>query len=309
MSHTAKNGISGLLLTPWSLLVLLALLLLFVPDVLQMFGGGGSGSDSFVQRSGMRAETLADAAAVIFLLLAFVLLLKDLFKTRGQSSPVSQLFSSGSNPVQSSHRNRVQYDDHGESISMDAPKSWSLALLQAIEWKRFEALCVALFGEMGFDARGNSHVADGSVDIELYDLETPKAMVGIVQCKAWQRPVGGRHVREFCRLVVANRVSKAYFVTTATFTDEAERLARLGSVTLISGPRLLGMIDALSPLKRNALLQIATEGDFTTPSCPACGKKMAASHSPESGNNFWVCSGCKEQLYMRKPDARLLVDV
>lgn len=59
---------------------------------------------------------------------------------------------------------------------------WSPAVFAAIEWRRFEAVCEALFGQAGFETRSQTHGADGGVDIWLYSrhAEGPAA---IVQCK------------------------------------------------------------------------------------------------------------------------------
>jgi restriction system protein len=39
--------------------------------------------------------------------------------------------------------------------------AWSPAVFAAIEWRRFEAVCEALFAQAGFSTRSQSHGADG----------------------------------------------------------------------------------------------------------------------------------------------------
>ena len=46
--------------------------------------------------------------------------------------------------------------------------AWSQQVFDDIEWRRFEAVCEKLFGQAGFDARTQSHGADGGVDIWLH---------------------------------------------------------------------------------------------------------------------------------------------
>ena len=59
------------------------------------------------------------------------------------------------------------------------------------------------------------------------------------------------------------------------------------------------------PALRQALLAFATEGDWTTPTCPSCGVKMAARDS--SRGRFWGCiryPKCRATLPMRTASAQ-----
>ena len=70
------------------------------------------------------------------------------------------------------------------------PTEWSLALLQSIEWKRFEEVVAAYFRAKNFRCETLAYGPDGGVDGRLYFGDLP-APVGIVQCKAWgSRQVG-----------------------------------------------------------------------------------------------------------------------
>ncbi len=56
----------------------------------------------------------------------------------------------------------------------------------------------------------------------------------------------------------------------------------------------------------NRLLAFATEGDWTTPTCPSCGAKMVDRDSKRG--RFWGCSNfpnCKATLGMRGQRAAL----
>jgi restriction system protein len=46
--------------------------------------------------------------------------------------------------------------------------TWSLDVFGAIEWRRFETVCEALFAQAGFRTESQSHGADGGGDIWLY---------------------------------------------------------------------------------------------------------------------------------------------
>lgn len=183
---------------------------------------------------------------------------------------------------------------------------WSLGLLRALEWKRFEDLTAAYFGEVGFITKTTGLGADGGVDVKLYRPEEMKPET-LVQCKAWApcQPVGVKAIRELYGVMAADGVARGVFITTSTFTDEALAFARGKALDLIAGEKFLDRILALSAEAQARLLARATEGDYTTPSCPRCGTKMVlrtAAKGRNTGDRFWGCRRyprCREKLQVR----------
>ena len=178
---------------------------------------------------------------------------------------------------------------------------WNMELLQSMEWKRFEELSEALLKEIGLHTSCTEFGAD--VDIEIYSKTEERRVAAIVQCKAWSNAVDVQHVSEFFALMATKGIKKGYFITTSSFTESAMAYGKIEGLSLISGRKLLQLISALSPEKSNKLLKLATAGDYTTPSCPDCGTKMHTREAPDSGYQFWGCSGyprCSGKLNMEK---------
>jgi restriction system protein len=89
------------------------------------------------------------------------------------------------------------------------------------------------------------------------------------------------------------------------FTDEARSFATENRITLLDGKLFLAMLLRLPEASRQQLLAFATEGDWTTPTCPSCGVKMVARESARG--RFWGCSNypkCRGKLPMRKSMAQ-----
>lgn len=187
---------------------------------------------------------------------------------------------------------------------------WSLGLLRAIEWKRFEDLTAAYFGEVGFIAKTTGLGADGGVDVELY-LPNETMPDAFVQCKAWapSQPVGVKPIRELFGVMAADGVDRGVFVTTSTFTDEATAFARGKALELVNAEALLDRIHELPADAQLRLLARATEGDYTTPSCPKCGTKMVhrtAGKGRDAGESFWGCANyprCRQTIRKRRDNA------
>src|SRR5438552_16467435 len=156
---------------------------------------------------------------------------------------------------------------------------WSLELLRRLEWRRFEELCTAYY-----------EVAEGA--------DKPPS---VVQCKPSSvYTVGIKPVRELRAAMAAAGVPQGVLVACGTFTSEPKEFSRGESIQLIDGGELLRKIGALAPEQGQALLRLATAGDFSTPTCPACGIKMTARTSSTEGRKFWGCLNyprCKRTFF------------
>jgi len=192
------------------------------------------------------------------------------------------------------------WDDAPEAAPVGVETSaWTLALLRALEWKRFEELCAAYFQQLGFRTRMTPAGPDGGVDIHLLAQGSERSAV-LVQCKAWSTyDVGVKAVRELLGVMTAEGVAEGVFVTTGRYTQAARDFAAGKEIVLIDGPDLLAKIQAMREQRQRLLLAIATAGDFTRPTCPSCGVKMARRIARASGDAFWGCPnfpGCRTTL-------------
>ena len=177
--------------------------------------------------------------------------------------------------------------------------AWSLALLRAVEWKRFEEVCAAYFRMLGFGTRLAAPGPDGGIDIHLVPEGSDRPGV-LVQCKAWNTyDIGVKAIRELLGVMTAQKVGEGVFVTTGRFTQPARDFALGKEIVLIDGPDLLSKIVALRDEQQAELLAVATAGDFTRPTCPSCGVKMVRRIARASGDPFWGCEnfpGCRTTL-------------
>lgn len=72
---------------------------------------------------------------------------------------------------------------------------------------------------------------------------------------------------------------------------EAEKLG----IKLVSGKKLIHLMGQLPASERDRLFEVATEGDYRTPSCATCGAKMSFYDKKPS---FWMCGKhTKSKIY------------
>jgi restriction system protein len=187
------------------------------------------------------------------------------------------------------------------------PDSWSAAVFDVIEWRRFEAVVELLFQQAGFETKSQSYGADGGVDVWLFSRHAPGKPVSLVQCKHWQgKRVGVDKVRELRGVMAAHGVSRGQFATTSTFTQDAVAFARENHINLLDVSGLMKLISLRTPEQQAALLAIALEGEYWRPTCVNCGTKLVERTPRNGGAKFWGCPtfpACKTTMPMRSAAA------
>jgi restriction system protein len=174
---------------------------------------------------------------------------------------------------------------------------WNLELLKSLEWKRFEEICQKYISLNGDDARLTETGADKGIDIKVYKNGE---LAILIQCKAWKWKVGVKEIRELYGVMNSENVNKGVFMTTSTFTEEAINFRKNKKLILIDGNDLINRIKKLPAEIQTELLDIATKGDYTTPSCPRCDKKMVVRKAKNSDSKFWGCSNFPKCRYTLK---------
>lgn len=185
----------------------------------------------------------------------------------------------------------------------------TLTLLQELEWKRFEQVTEAYFQQMGWGTQAAPIGPDGGVDIHLTrpGSQWPDA---VVQCKAWLgSKVGVSLMRELFGVMADKKVAEGFFVTTAEYSSDARTFAEGKPLTLINGADFVRRVRALPPDAQAQLVATATVGDYRTPTCPSCGRKMVKIDSSKGRTvfkPFWGCPSyprCSGKLPMRAVSA------
>lgn len=190
-----------------------------------------------------------------------------------------------------------------QGLVADVAHSQASDVLDGMSWREFEMLVGEGFRLQGYQVvETGGGGADGGVDLVL----TRPGQIGgekfLVQCKQWRAlKVGVDVVRELYGVMAARGVTGGFVVTSGRFTSEAINFASGRNVTLVDGPKLLGLIRQAragdKPTKAGADAPAATpptpaSGQSTT--CPLCAKPMVrrtAKRGPNAGNDFWGCTG------------------
>jgi restriction system protein len=124
-----------------------------------------------------------------------------------------------------------------------------LDLVRRVAPSFFETIVLDLLHRMGYgtsraDLQRVGGSGDGGIDgvISLDRLGLEKVYV---QAKRWQQPVGRPEVQAFYGALAGQRARKGVFLTTSSFTAQAQAFASsVESVVLVDGPRLVALMVA-----------------------------------------------------------------
>ena len=175
--------------------------------------------------------------------------------------------------------------------------------LDGMSWREFELVVgegLRLQGYQVVETGGGG--PDDGVDLVL----TRPGMSGrekfLVQCKQWRAlKVGVDVVRELYGVMAARGATGGFVVTSGRFTDDATSFASGRNVTLLDGPKLVGLIrhgkaGARQPAARADAANCAAPGAASAQAtdCPLCSKPMVrriAKRGANAGGDFWGCTG------------------
>jgi len=187
----------------------------------------------------------------------------------------------------------------GARQSKRGPEQWTPELLKRLDWRRFEELCAAYFEALGFRVDLAANGAEGGT-ISLYSKGAQATSI-LVQCRPWDaHRVGIKSVRGLRGAMISGNIGEGVLMTSGKFTQEARDFAAKEKISLIDGAGLVDKITALPPETAMELLRFATEGDYQTPTCPACSVKMISRKSTSQGRKYWGCRnypGCKHTFF------------
>jgi restriction system protein len=168
--------------------------------------------------------------------------------------------------------------------------TWTLDVLQSLEWCHFEKLCAGYYREKGIRNVSISLAANGGMDIYLFQDDTrPKRATAVIHARSrGVVDMGVQGIRELLGVMAHERIERAFFMTNGVFTPEAKALGHHHKIVLVDGRVLLAMIQRLDEDQQARLLAEATAGDYRTPTCPMCGQKMQ--RATGSHGDYWGCA-------------------
>jgi restriction system protein len=181
--------------------------------------------------------------------------------------------------------------------------SWNKAFLKSLEWKRYEDVCMEHLRIKNCDANVTCTGADGGIDIQVCDKNG--IILAIGQCKAWSKLIGVNLIRELYGVMAAEQIKHGIFLTTSIFSQDAIEFAKNKTLLLVDEDEFVNLINGLDDITRKRIDHVATEGDYSTPTCFNCNVKMVKRVTKKGtnvGHEFWGCINypkCKKTMNVK----------
>jgi len=167
----------------------------------------------------------------------------------------------------------------------------NFGLLRTMEWRRFEIVCAEYLRSMGYEVLETGFGNRFGVDLEVF-LPGKAQLFNIVRCIASDRKAPESSVREFVEIMRKRQVNEGMIFSVRGFEPRAARFAARHRIALVDGETLCQRVRGLGLEARQAMVQVAVNGDYTTPTCPNCGVRLVLRrHKRRLGlaGEFWGC--------------------
>ena len=224
-------------------------------------------------------------------------------KLTEREEQVKESTSKSTNTALSSNAFKQELPDIQQAEKM--PEQWTEELINKVEWRVFEKICMALWRIKGFAVEETQNGADGGVDFYLQANET-KTRIGAVQCKSWKsKNIGVAVIRELQGVVASENLKLGLLMYSGKLSKEANDFLAKPTVTIKaqSAAAIFQEINKLELKQQEALFKEVIKEDYNTPSCPKCDIKFIERKPKKGGKPFWGCSSfprCRQTMQVAK---------
>lgn len=159
---------------------------------------------------------------------------------------------------------------------VDRLAGWSPELIAGMDWARVSELARAIATEAGCEVAGSRVMPDGAVHFGMIeDPKSAKARRAMVKTVTWNEwGATPETVQRFAQEVGSARNVRGILIAPGGFSPAALRTAQELRIEAVDAAGLDAAVRALRREKCDYLFVITTAGDFSTPSCPVCMKKL-----------------------------------
>lgn len=157
------------------------------------------------------------------------------------------------------------------------PERWSADLIASLDWMRLVELARALAANAGCQLAGSRVLIDGSVVFGMIENPgTAHAGRALVKVAAWNEwGATPEIIEQFASEVRTAKNARGILIAPGGTTRAAVQRAGELRIELVDAVGLDATLASLPPDKSDFFFVVATAGDYRTPTCPVCLKKMS----------------------------------
>lgn len=170
--------------------------------------------------------------------------------------------------------NEAGFSTNGEEEEL--PVGWSPELIASLDWLRIAELARAIASNAGCELGGSRVYENGSVLFAMFEeprsASPRRALVKLVAWNDWSATP--QMVETFAEEVRSARNARGVLIAPGGFTPAASHAAAEHHIEPVDAARLCSTLKSLPEERSDFFHVITTAGEFSTPTCPVCLKKM-----------------------------------
>ena len=175
-------------------------------------------------------------------------------------------------------------------ITNALPKQWSDYLIDSIEWRVFDRLCIAYWRLKGNKISGIAERTTDGIDFFISSPTNKQARIAVIQTRSAQASSPTvEDVKNLLKLKNKNNLSMAILMYAGKLSNVVHSYCIAHQIHLLGSHDLAKGIKALPKENQQQLSRALIRSDYMVPSCPNCLIKLVKRQSVKSGRVFWGC--------------------
>ena len=181
------------------------------------------------------------------------------------------------------------------------PTEWTVDLIETLEWRVFDRLCVAYWRIQGNGVNEFTSASLSGVNSIITPTKRSSVPLSIIQSRSAQSTsVSVAEMQELLKLKIKYKAPLVVLMYAGKLSNVVKSFCMSNNIRLISAENLHKGIQALSNDKQARLLDTLIRPDYMIPSCPKCSIKLVKRKRKDTGRIFWGC--------ISYPDCRFNMD-
>lgn len=158
----------------------------------------------------------------------------------------------------------------------DKLDGWAPELITSLDWVRLSEVARGLAAEAGCELAGSRVLPDGSVLFGMIERpRTARPQRALVKIAPWNEwGATPETVQRFAQEVSTAQHTRGILIAPDGFSTAAMHEAQKQRIEAVDATALHAALCALPEEKSDFLFVVATAGDYATPTCPVCQKKL-----------------------------------
>lgn len=180
--------------------------------------------------------------------------------------------------------------DKRPNLETILPRQWSSYLVDTIEWRVFDRLCIAFWRLKGNKISGIAERTHDGVDFFISAPTNKQYRVAVIQTRSSQAASPTvEDMKNLLRLRDRNNLSVAMLMFAGKLSKVVHSFCVSNDIRLLGSDNITKGLRALSDKDQKQLLKALIKPDYAIPSCPSCLIKLTRRQSIKSGRIFWGC--------------------